>query len=65
MAMLRAAAVLAPAFNPVFARQAKVGVLMNTEDHTFDMRPLLAQYPIPQTTLEEWARRRYPTAQIR
>jgi uncharacterized protein YbjT (DUF2867 family) len=59
MAMLRAAAVLAPAFNSVFARQAKVGVLMNTEDNTFDMRPLLAQYPIPQTTLEEWARRRY------
>jgi len=59
MAMLRAAAVLAPAFNSVFARQAKVGVLMNTEYNTFDMRPLLAQYPIPQTTLEEWARRRY------
>jgi uncharacterized protein YbjT (DUF2867 family) len=59
MAMLRAAAVLAPAFNAVFARQAKVGVLMNTEDNTFDMRPLLAQYPIPQTTLEKWARRRY------
>ena len=65
MAMLRAAAVLAPAFNPVFARQAKVGVLMNTEDNTFDMRPLLPQYPIPQTRLEEWARRRYPAAQAR
>jgi uncharacterized protein YbjT (DUF2867 family) len=65
MAMLRAAAALAPTFNPVFARQAKIGVLMNTEDHTFDMRPLLAQYPIPQTTLEEWARRRYPAPQTR
>jgi NADH dehydrogenase len=62
MAMLRAAAVLAPAFNPVFARQAKLGVLMNTEDNTFDMRPLLVQYPIPQTTLEEWARRRYASS---
>jgi hypothetical protein len=59
MAMLRAAAAVAPIVNPVFARQAKLGVLVNTEDNTFDMRPWLSRFPIPQTLLAEWARRRY------
>lgn len=57
--VMRAMARVLPLVNPVFARQVKLGVLSATADASFDMRPVLERYPIPQTPFEEWARERY------
>jgi len=59
LAVMRAMTRVLPLVNPVFARQVKLGLLSATADASFDMRPVLGRFPIPQTTFEDWARDRY------
>ncbi|MEP6863921.1 MAG: NAD(P)H-binding protein [Deltaproteobacteria bacterium] len=57
---LRVLSQLARPFNPMFARMAQAGVVMDTTDMTFDARELVARYPqIAWTTVVDAARRDY------
>jgi nucleoside-diphosphate-sugar epimerase len=50
-------------FNPIVARQIRAGVVMDTEDMSFDATDLARSYPsIPLTTLAEVVRRDYVSA---
>jgi NADH dehydrogenase len=54
--MMRAMALLARPINPAFARQVATGVVMDTQDMTFDPAPTLAHYPGNLRRLEDVAR---------
>jgi NADH dehydrogenase len=45
-------------FNPVVARQIQAGAVTATVAQPFDATAMLAAYPVAQTRLEDWARRR-------
>jgi len=58
--MLRAMSVLARPFSPVFARQARAAVVMNTTDMTADPAALHHRVPhMPMTTLNDVLTRRH------
>jgi uncharacterized protein YbjT (DUF2867 family) len=56
--MLMLAAMIRP-FNPIIARQVKGGAMMATAPLACDPAPMLARYPMTQTTMEAWARAKY------
>jgi len=59
--VMRVASVLMRVINPTIARQIRAGVVMDTEDMTFDANDRARRYPsIPLTTLAEVVRRDYP-----
>lgn len=56
--VMRVASVLMRAINPAIARLIRAGVVMDTEDMSFDARDRARRYPsIPVTTLAEVVRR--------
>jgi NADH dehydrogenase len=56
--MMRVASVVVRAFNPILARLIQAGVVMDTEDMTFNAADLAQRFPsIPQTTLAEVVKR--------
>jgi NADH dehydrogenase len=56
--MMRVASGVMRAFNPILARLIQAGVVMDTEDLTFDAKDLARRYPsIPLTPLAEVVRR--------
>jgi uncharacterized protein YbjT (DUF2867 family) len=62
--MLRAMAVVARPFSPVFARQAQAAVIMNTTDMTVDVSAIRDRLPtIPATTLDKVISRQ-PTPKV-
>ena len=59
--VMRVASVLMRAINPMIARQIRAGVVMDTDDMTFDASELARRYPsITLTTLAEVVRRDFP-----
>ena len=60
--MMRVMAALMRPINPALARQIQAGVVMDTQDMTFDARDLTRRYPsIPLTSLAEVVRRDWPS----
>jgi NADH dehydrogenase len=57
--MMRLMGALAMPFNESFARQARSGVMMDTEDMRFDPAETLKRFPLKLARLEEVAQRRY------
>lgn len=55
--MMRVMRVVMRPINPLLSTQVTGGIVMATEDQTFDMRQTLQQYPMTLTRLEEVARR--------
>jgi uncharacterized protein YbjT (DUF2867 family) len=56
--LLRAMSLLARPVSPVFARQAKAAVVMNTTDMTVDVSAIRDRFPsVPATTLDDVLRR--------
>jgi uncharacterized protein YbjT (DUF2867 family) len=54
---------LARPFNPTFARTARAGVLMDTNDMSFDATPFMQRYPeFSLTTVAQAARRDYSSS---
>jgi uncharacterized protein YbjT (DUF2867 family) len=56
--MMRVMRVATQRINPVFSRLTLAGIIMDTEDMTFDPANLLAQFPIKLTRLEDVIARR-------
>jgi uncharacterized protein YbjT (DUF2867 family) len=59
VSLMRLLAPLVAPFNPVFARQVRLGALSATIPQPFDPAPMLARYPVTLTRFEDWARQRY------
>ncbi len=57
--MMRLMALAMRPFNPNMSRQVAAGVDMDTADMSFDPAPLLRQFPLQLTKLEEYARAAY------
>ncbi len=57
--MMRLMGTLAGPFNEAFARQSRAGVMMDTQDMTFNPSTTLARFPMKLTRLEQVARRRF------
>ncbi|HST89111.1 MAG TPA: SDR family oxidoreductase [Ktedonobacterales bacterium] len=60
--MMRVMGALARPINPAFSRQVRTGVLMDTQDMTFDPGPTLAAFPMTLTRLEDVVRNQYTSA---
>ncbi len=62
--VMRVMAPLVRPFNPIFARMIEAGALTATIPQPFDPAPMLRQYPIALTRLEDWARERYSSSAV-
>ncbi|MFI5274388.1 MAG: SDR family oxidoreductase [Ktedonobacterales bacterium] len=52
-AMMRVMRVLTQSVSPAFSRQIATGIVMDTQDMTFDPAPTLARYPMTLTRMED------------
>lgn len=59
LAMLRVMPFVVGLFDPGFARAVRAGYLTATVPQPFDPAPMLARFPIEQTTMEDWVRARW------
>jgi uncharacterized protein YbjT (DUF2867 family) len=61
VAVMRVLPFLTRPFSPGMARAIQAGYYTATVSQSFDSAPMLARYPIEQTTMEAWVRARWGT----